>query len=101
MKVPTRGSKLLPDAISRDEVKRNLEATIGPRQRAMLMTAYAAGVRVNELVNLKLEDICPDRHLIRVRCGKGGRERYTLLSEALLQQLQITGGSNGRGALSV
>ena len=74
LKVPTRGSKLLPEAISRNEVKQILEATVRPRQRAMLMTAYAAGVRVTELVNLKLEDICSDRHLIRVRCGKGGRD---------------------------
>lgn len=88
MKAPTRGSKKLPLAISRSEVKRIIEAAERPRHKAMLMTAYASGLRVTELVNLQTADLDADRHLMRVRCGKGGKERYTLLSDALLSHLR-------------
>jgi integrase/recombinase XerD len=88
LKTPTSRSKKLPQAISRSEVKRIIEAASLPRHRVMLMTVYAAGLRVRELVNLTVHDLDAQRHLIRVRNGKGDRERYTLLSDALIGHLR-------------
>jgi len=52
------------------------------------MTAYGGGLRCAELASLELTDIHSDRGLIRVNCGKGRKDRYTLLSRRLLQELR-------------
>lgn len=88
LKLPTRRSRKLPHAISRTEVKRIIEATKLPRHKVMLMTVYAAGLRVKELVELSIHDLDAERHLIRVCSGKGSKERYTILSDALLVHLR-------------
>jgi site-specific recombinase XerD len=82
--------KSLPCVLSRDEVSRLLAAAPNPRARALLTTTYAAGLRVTEVCSLQLVDIesAPDRMCIKVRGGKGGRDRYTLLSPVLLQILR-------------
>jgi site-specific recombinase XerD len=54
----------------------------------MLMTSYAAGVRVGELVSLQIKDIHSQRMLIHVRGGKGDKDRFTLLSVRLLDELR-------------
>jgi integrase/recombinase XerD len=58
------------------------------RDRCLLMTAYSAGLRVSELVHLKLGDIDPERMMIRVEQGKGKKDRYTILSQRLLGELR-------------
>jgi site-specific recombinase XerD len=58
------------------------------KHRTALMTAYAAGLRVSEVVRLKLADIDSSRMLIRVDQGKGGRDRYIMLSPQLLVVLR-------------
>lgn len=58
------------------------------RHRAMFMTTYAAGLRVSELCQLRLADLQSDRHQIRVVQGKGKKDRYTLLSPRLLEELR-------------
>ncbi len=88
LKTPTRRPGRLPQALSRMEVRRVIEAAADLRDRAMLMTAYASGLRVSELMNLRVHDLDAERKLIRVRNGKGDKERYTILSEALLLQLR-------------
>lgn len=82
--------KSLPRVLPRDEVSRLFAATPNPRARTLLMTTYAAGLRVSELCALQLADIesAPDRMCIKVRGGKGGKDRYTLLSPQLLQTLR-------------
>jgi len=52
------------------------------------MTAYSAGLRVSELVHLKLNDIHTERMMIRVEQGKGKKDRYTILSQRLLGELK-------------
>lgn len=52
------------------------------------MTAYSAGFRVRELVNLKITDIDAARMTIRVKQGKGGKDRYSVLSQKLLVELR-------------
>ena len=52
------------------------------------MTAYSAGLRVSELVNLKITDIDAQRMTLRVKRGKGGKDRYAILSQNLLTDLR-------------
>lgn len=82
--------KTLPRVLSRDEVSRLFAATPNSRARTLLMTTYAAGLRVSELCALQLADIesAPDRMCIKVRQGKGAKDRYTMLSPQLLQTLR-------------
>ena len=53
------------------------------------MTTYSAGLRLNETARLRLSDIDSDRMLIRVNQGKGRKDRYTLLSKRLLEELRM------------
>jgi site-specific recombinase XerD len=65
--------------------------TIGctrPRDRAFLMTVYGAGLRLNEACHLKLQHLHVERHQVRVVQGKGRKDRYTLLSPRLLEELR-------------
>jgi integrase/recombinase XerD len=59
-----------------------------PKYRALFLTAYASGLRVSELVSLRVEDIDSRRMVIRVRHGKGGKDRYVMLSPKLLAELR-------------
>jgi site-specific recombinase XerD len=61
---------------------------INPVQRVFLMTVYGAGLRLNEACHLKVEDIESSRMMIRVDQGKGARDRYTILSPWLLEELR-------------
>ncbi|MBI2191483.1 MAG: tyrosine-type recombinase/integrase, partial [Planctomycetes bacterium] len=88
LRVPARRSGRLPEPLSRGEVGRLIEATTNLKHRVMLMTAYGTGLRVSELVHLKPEDIHSERMLIRVEQGKGRKDRYTLLSSRLLEELR-------------
>ena len=85
-KVPKR----LPQILSREQVTRLIEAAATLRGRTLLTTTYAAGLRVSEVCALQLADIesAPDRMCLKVRQGKGGEDRYTLLSPLLLEALR-------------
>jgi site-specific recombinase XerD len=84
---PRKPSRL-PEILSREEVARLLTQTSRPRDRALLMTVYSAGLRVSEVVHLQLQHIDSDRMTIRVEQGKGAQDRYTLLSDRLLVELR-------------
>jgi integrase/recombinase XerD len=79
-----REPRKLPTVLSADEVVRFLESVSSLKSRVALTTAYAAGLRVSEVVALKLRDIDSDRRVIRIENGKGGKERYVMLSAPLL-----------------
>jgi integrase/recombinase XerD len=79
-----RTSRKLPVVLSADEVVRFLEAVPSLRTRAALTTAYAAGLRASEAASIKIADIDSGRMVIRVEQGKGGRDRYVMLSPQLL-----------------
>ena len=83
-----RQPQRLPEILSREEVGRILEAATDLRHKTLLMTTYAAGLRVSELCRLRVKDIDSDRNGIRVEQGKGAKDRYTLLSPHLLKQLR-------------
>jgi integrase/recombinase XerD len=78
----------LPEVLSPREVERLLSAAVKLRDRCLLMTAYSTGLRVTELIHLKLSDIDPERMMIRVEQGKGKKDRYTVLSQRLLGELK-------------
>ena len=78
----------LPLVLNADEIARFLKAVPGLRNRVALTTAYAAGLRVSEVVSLKVTSIDNVRVLIHIENGKGGRERYAMLSPLLLQILR-------------
>src|ERR1700692_4451242 len=79
-----REPRKLPVVLSADEVIRFLEAVPSLKTRAALTTAYAAGLRASEAVGVKVADIDSGRMLIRVEHGKGGKDRYVMLSAQLL-----------------
>jgi integrase/recombinase XerD len=83
-KVPAK----LPEILSREEVNRILSSCLNIRHRAMLMTTYAAGLRLSETCHLKVADIDSGRMMLRIVNGKGGKDRYSLLSPALLETLR-------------
>jgi integrase/recombinase XerD len=78
---PKRAQEL-PGVLSMDEVRRLLCAFRNPSHRLMALLLYSAGLRVGELVRLRVADLDSDRRLIRVRHGKGRKDRYTLYSDA-------------------
>src|SRR6266699_2760242 len=78
----------LPVVLSADEVVRFLEAIPSLKSRAALTTVYAAGLRVSEVVLLKIADIDSQRMVIRVEQGKGGKDRYVMISPQLLRILR-------------
>jgi site-specific recombinase XerD len=78
----------LPVVLSADEVVRFLEAVPGLKSRAALTAAYAAGLRVSEVVRLKVSDIDSGRMVLRIEQGKGARDRYAMLSMQLLTILR-------------
>ncbi len=78
----------LPEILSPAEVRRLLESTGTRKQRAVLATTYAAGLRVSEVVRLQLHHIDAERMCLRVEQGKGGKDRDTLLSPRLLEELR-------------
>jgi integrase/recombinase XerD len=83
-----KAAKRLPQILSREEVARVLEGTPNLKHRALLMTTYAAGLRVSEVVRVRVSDVDSQRMLLRVEQGKGMKDRYTLLSPRLLTEVR-------------
>ncbi len=86
---PRKKTKRLPEVLSREEVIRVITRPTNIKHRVMLMTAYSAGLRVSELVGLGQKHIDSSRMVIRVEQGKGKKDRYTILSQKLLNELRI------------
>jgi integrase/recombinase XerD len=80
--------KKLPVILSPAEVTRFFEAITSLKHRAILMTAYAAGLRVSEVATLRVDDIDSERMVISVRQAKGRKDRVVMLSPRLLEILR-------------
>jgi len=83
-----RQEKRLPVIPSVRELKALFNAVGNVKHRTVLMTMYAAGLRISEAMNLQISDIDSDRRLVRIRQGKGKRDRYVPLSSTLLNILR-------------
>ena len=78
----------IPTVLSVDEMTLLLQAASAPKYKAAFATAYGAGLRVSEVVALKVGDIDSKRMLLRVERGKGGKDRHAMLSPPLLELLR-------------
>jgi site-specific recombinase XerD len=78
----------LPAILSREEIERLIAHAANPKHRTMLLTIYSAGLRLNEALHLRVTDIDSARMTIRVEQGKGGKDRYTVLSRRLRETLR-------------
>lgn len=83
-----RREKLLPNVLSKEEVKLIITTPINMKHRVMLSLIYACGLRRSELLNLKPQDILADRKVIHIRQSKGKKDRIVPLSEVLLGHLR-------------
>ncbi|MCF7793959.1 MAG: site-specific integrase [Candidatus Cloacimonetes bacterium] len=82
--MPRNNEEKLPIVLSKREVKRILDCTQNLKHKTILSTIYSAGLRLSEVVNLKIADLDSERKLIYVRGGKGKKDRTTILAEELL-----------------
>ena len=85
---PRKNKSQLPEILSAKELESLFASTFNPKNRTLLMTTYAAGLRVSEAVKLKVTDIDSKRMMIRIEQGKGRKDRYTVLSKRLLRELR-------------
>jgi len=83
-----RGKKKLPVVLDLAEVKTLLSVMENLKHRAILMITYSAGLRISETARLKVSDIDSKRMMVRVQQGKGGKDRYTILSKTALECLR-------------
>ncbi len=83
-----RKTRKLPTVLTQEEVWHIINVTDNMKHRLLLMATYSAGLRASEVAVLKVKDIDSKRMLIKVEDGKGGKDRYTLLSVRLLKELR-------------
>jgi integrase/recombinase XerD len=81
--------RVLPVVLSREEVARLIAAASNLKHQTALAVAYGTGLRVSEVVALKVGDIDSERMTLRVEQGKGQKDRYAMLSPILLERLRV------------
>lgn len=82
-------SKYLPTVLSKDEAKKLLACIKNPKHYCVVALLYGAGMRVGEVVRIRMQDIDLARGMIRVYQGKGKKDRYTLLPKQIIPHLEI------------
>ncbi|WP_461247624.1 tyrosine-type recombinase/integrase [Treponema sp. R6D11] len=82
-----RQDRRLPIVLSKTEIKKILAAERNLKHRLLMILVYASGLRVSEVVNLKKENIDITRKAIIITAGKGRKDRYTILPEAVIKDL--------------
>ncbi|MCG2788802.1 MAG: site-specific integrase [Actinomycetia bacterium] len=88
--IPLRKTpRRLPEILSPDELLCIFGSVSNLKHKTILVTAYACGLRVSELINLKVGDIDSNRMMVRIEHGKGNKDRYTILSIRLLKELRL------------
>ena len=83
-----RVGKKIPHVLEREEVSALIQAIPNIKHRAAIALMYSSGVRVSECVALKIRDVESTRRMLRVEQGKGGRDRYTILSRHTIELLR-------------
>ena len=104
----SKNKKRLPTVLSKQEINKMLEMTKNPKHNCIISMLYGCGLRVSELVSIKMLDIDLDRKMVRVYRGKGDKDRYVMLPEKLFSILSaqdkaknkndylFTNGKNGK-----
>ena len=85
---PRKTPRRLPEILSGEELLRLFGALKNRKHRTILMTAYSGGLRLSEIIRLQVTNIDSSRMMIRIENGKGEKDRYTILSPRLLQELR-------------
>lgn len=85
--VPKRPQRI-PELLTRQEVQQILQACANPKHRMLLETTYGCGLRVSEVVVLKVRNIDGERHVLRIEQAKGAKDRLVIISPALLSHLR-------------
>jgi len=78
----------LPTFFSFNEILKIIENTANLKHRTMLTLIYSSGLRVSELINITADDILREKKLLKIKQGKGMKDRYTILSEIALKELE-------------
>ncbi len=76
------------EILTKNEIKQLINAPTNQKHQLLIGLLYATGIRVDELIHLKINDLDFNRRLLLVRQGKGKKDRYTLLSENIIQKIQ-------------
>lgn len=87
IKVPKK-DRTLPEVLTKDEVRKLIDSTDNVKSRLIISLLYSSGVRVSELVNLKVSDINLDENTGWVRRGKGSKDRLFAISQGLAEELR-------------
>lgn len=87
LQVP-RAAQRIPELLTRKELRALFAATRSPKHLALLRLCYGCGLRVSELVSIKVQHLDGERHLLRVEQGKGAKDRAVIVSPTLLAQLR-------------
>lgn len=86
---PTRKEHHLPEYLNKDEVKRLINSTNNLKHKCILELLYSGGLRLSELLNIKISDIDSTDMIIHIRMAKGKKDRKVMLSEVLLSDLRV------------
>lgn len=89
LSIPQRKTpRHLPEILSKSELLMLFSSVKNHKHRTILMTTYGGGLRISEVLRLKVGDIDSSRMMIRIEKGKGNKDRYTILSPRLLAELR-------------
>lgn len=83
-----KSAKILPNVLSKEEVKKILDAPVNIKHKAMLSLIYSCGLRRSELLNLKILDVDSKRGLLIIKQSKGRKDRITPLSNKVIELLR-------------
>jgi len=81
-------NKSLPIVLSREEINKIIENITNTKHRLMVMISYGSGLRVSEVVNLKVKDVNIDELLIHIKGAKGMKDRITVFPEKILNEIK-------------
>ncbi len=78
----------LPEVLSAEETRTIFDALPNRKHKMLLLISYSSGLRVSEVIHLKITDIDLKRNMVRVTQGKGKKDRYTVLASSLIEELK-------------
>lgn len=85
---PSRKTHSLPKYLSLDEIKRMIDLTTNQKHKCIIKLLYGCGLRLSELLNLKITDINSGNMVVHIRNSKGNKDRVVMLSNLLLEDLR-------------